>query len=80
MHGLAMILGGIAFGMATYRARFFPRWTSVVFLGGIILNLVLAIFTAPDLFQTLGSTLRNLGLIGMGVFLVRRSVQLPNAS
>lgn len=79
MHGILMILGGIAFGVATYRASVFPRWMSVVFLAGIVLNLVLALVAAPDLFQTLGSALRNLGLIGMGAYLVRGSVELRHA-
>lgn len=74
-----MILGGIAFGAATYRASVFPRWTPVVFLAGVLLNLVLTLVAAPDLFQTLGSALRNLGLIGMGAYLVRGSVELPHA-
>ena len=79
MHGILMILGGIAFGVATYRASVFPRWMSVVFLAGIVLNLVLALVAAPELFQTLGSALRNLGLIGMGAYLVRGSVELRHA-
>ena len=79
MHGFLMILGGIAFGAATYRASVFPRWTPVVFLAGVLLNLVLTLVAAPDLFQTLGSALRNLGLIGMGAYLVRGSVELPHA-
>jgi len=80
MHGLLMILGGVAFGAATYRARVFPGWTPVVFLAGVVLNLSLALVAAPDLFQTLGSALRNLGLMGMGLYLVRCSVQPPHAA
>ena len=75
MHGLLMILGGIAFGAATYRANVFPRWMSVVFLAGVVLNLALTLVAAPELFQALGSALRNLGLIGMGAYLVRGSVE-----
>lgn len=78
MHGLLMILGGTAFGVATYRGSVFPRWTPVVFLAGVVLNLVLTLVAAPDLFQTLGSALRNLGLIGMGAYLVRSSVARPH--
>lgn len=79
IHGLLMILGGVAFGAATYRARVFPSWTPVVFLAGVVLNLSLALVAAPDLLQTLGSALRNLGLIGMGLYLVRCSVQPHHA-
>ena len=70
MHGLMMVIGGIAFGVATYRASFFPVWTPVIFLSGIALNVLLTLADADELFQTLGSTLRNIGLIGMGWYLV----------
>jgi len=79
LHGLLMIVGGVAFGVATYRASVFPVWMSVVFLTGVVLNLVLTLAGAPDLLQTLGSALRNLGLIGMGGYLTRNLQQLPRA-
>lgn len=75
MHGILMILGGIAFGVASYRAKIFPRWTSVVFLAGIILNLSLTLVAAAELLHTLGSAFRNLGLMGMGMYLIRGSEQ-----
>ena len=71
-HGIVMILGGLAFGGATYQSRVYPAWTSVVFLLGISVNFLLSVIGAPELLQTLGSALRNLGLIGMGLFLVGR--------
>ena len=64
LHGAVMVAGGAAFGWATLQAAVLPRWTAVVFLAGVIVNLVLALLPAPDLLQTIGTTLRNVGLIG----------------
>lgn len=76
LHGAVMVLGGAAFGLATFRARILPRWTCVLFLAGIGLNLVLTLLPVPDLLQTLGTAMRNAGLVGMGGWLVRaKSIQ-----
>jgi hypothetical protein len=65
-HGGLMILGGGAFGWATLEANVFPRWTALLFLAGLTINLLLALLPAPDLLQTIGTTVRNAGLVGMG--------------
>jgi hypothetical protein len=70
VHGALMIAGGLAFGWATLRARVFPRWMPLVFLGGLGVNLVVALLPVPEIFQTVGTAVRNLGLIGMGWSLV----------
>jgi|SRR6185295_8659621 len=69
IHGAVMVLGGTAFGIATFRAHALPRWTAVLFLSGLGLNFVLTLLPVPDLLQTLGTGLRNAGLVGMGWFL-----------
>ncbi len=69
VHGAVMVLGGAAFGIATFRAHALPRWTAVLFLSGIGLNFVLTLLPVPGLLQTLGTGLRNAGLVGMGWFL-----------
>jgi hypothetical protein len=66
LHGALMIVGGLAFGVASVRAGVLPAWTSRLFLLGIALNLVVALVPVPDLLQTIGSGVRNAGLIGMG--------------
>lgn len=66
-HGILMIVAGLAFGWASLRARVLPGWAAALFLSGILLNLVLGLLPAPDILQTLGTALRNAGLIGMGV-------------
>jgi len=65
-HGALMIVGGALFGYSSFRARVFPAWTSVLFLTGLGLNLLLTFVPVDDLYQTLGTSLRNAGLIGMG--------------
>lgn len=66
LHGGLMIAGGVLFGGATLRAAVLPRWTAILFLSGIALNLVLGLLPVPDVLQTLGTALRNAGLVGMG--------------
>jgi hypothetical protein len=61
-----MVLGGAMFGWATLRANVFPRWAAAVFLAGVGANFLLALLPVPDLLQTLGTALRNAGLVGMG--------------
>ncbi|MGL6260889.1 hypothetical protein [Vibrio sp. WXL210] len=76
VHGLLMVVGGIGFGIATYKVQIFPVWTSILFIIGIAANLLVAIIGAPEILQTIGSTVRNLGLIGMGIYLIRNSFEL----
>lgn len=66
VHGAIMIGGGGLFGWATLRANIFPWWTSRIFLLGLAANLVVALWPVPELLHTLGTVLRNAGLIGMG--------------
>jgi hypothetical protein len=65
-NGLLMITAGIVFGGATLRARVFPSWTALTFLAGIGLNLIIGLLPVPEIYQILGSLLRNIGLVGMG--------------
>lgn len=65
-HGGLMIVGGALFGGATWRAGVVPRWTAGLFLAGVALNFALARLDAPELLHTLGTALRNAGLVGMG--------------
>lgn len=71
VHGALMIVGGAAFGIATWRARVLPVWSAALFLSGLALNVAVALLPLPELLQTIGSTVRNAGLVAMGVALVR---------
>jgi len=70
-HGALMVVGGLAFGLASARAGVFPAWSVRLFLAGIVANLLLAVTPAPEMLQIAGSALRNAGLVGMGWWLVR---------
>ena len=76
VNGAVMIAGGAAFGIGTYRAGQFASWTSLVFTAGIGLNFLLALLNAPEQLQTVGSLVRNMGLIGMGLELLRKPTKL----
>lgn len=66
LHGVLMIVGGACFGWASLRAGVLPRWTATTFLLGVSINLLLGVLPAPELLQTIGTAVRNAGLIGMG--------------
>lgn len=70
-HGALMILGGLLFAWAARRAPTLPRFAVAAFAAGLMVNLALALVAAPEILQTLGTALRNLGLIGIGYALLR---------
>lgn len=69
-HGALMVLGGVLFAGPVFRAGWLPRPATVLFLAGLLVNLILAVLPAPDIFQTAGSLVRNLGLMAMGYAIV----------
>lgn len=64
--GGVMVVGGLLFAASALRARVLPRGPVLLFLAGLLANLALALVPVPDILQTLGSAVRNLGLMGMG--------------
>lgn len=70
-HGGLMVAGGVLFGLAALRANVLWRGAVMLFLIGNILNLVLGLLPLPEVIQIAGSTVRNLGLMGMGIGLLR---------
>jgi hypothetical protein len=66
VHGVLMVVGGACFGSASLRAGVLPRWTATTFLLGLSINFGLGLLPAPELLQTIGTAVRNAGLIGMG--------------
>ena len=78
-HGGLMIIGGLLFGAAIIRAQVLPRWTGWLLIFGVSLNLLFRLLAFPDLTQIIGSTIRNVAFIGMGIAILRtrKSVQYP---
>jgi hypothetical protein len=66
IHGAVMVVGGLLFGAAAWRARAVPRVAAGLFLGGILLNLGLGLLPLPEILQAVGSGVRNAGLMLMG--------------
>jgi hypothetical protein len=71
-HGAVMVAGGLLFGFGAWRAMQLPRGAIGLFCAGLAVNLVLAVLPAPDILQTLGTALRNVGLVAMGFAILPR--------
>lgn len=65
-HGAAMTVGGLLFAWGALRGRALPRCAVLLFGAGLLVNLGLALVPAPDILQTVGTAIRNAGLVGMG--------------
>lgn len=72
VHGALMVAGGLLFTVAALRAGWLPRFSLLLFAAGLLLNLSLALLPVPELAQTLGSAVRNAGLIGLGLAVLSR--------
>lgn len=73
IHGGFMVVGGLLFAVAARRARELPTGAVALFAAGLTVNLLLAVVPAPDILQTLGTALRNAGLVGMGYAVLARA-------
>ncbi|MDP9226004.1 MAG: hypothetical protein M3P18_19630, partial [Actinomycetota bacterium] len=62
IHGVLMVLAGMAFGAAIIRARVLPRWTGAALIAGVVL--VAATSGLPDVLQTASAGLRDLAFAG----------------
>ena len=71
VHGALMVIGGLAFAWAALRTSCVPTAAVWLFISGLIVNLVLAVLPAPDVLQTIGTTIRNAGLVAMGWTILR---------
>jgi hypothetical protein len=71
-HGGLMVAGGVIFGIDSLRAKVLWQGAVSLFIVGVILNFGVALLPLPDVLQILGSSVRNLGLIAMGVSIIRK--------
>jgi hypothetical protein len=67
VHGALMVIGGLLFSWSVLRAGWLPRSAIVLFASGLLVNLILAFTSAPEILQTIGTAFRNLGLVWMGI-------------
>jgi hypothetical protein len=77
LHGGLMVVGGALFGVASWKLEILPRGALLAFLAGLLLNLLFSLLPVPELWQTIGSTLRNVGLIGIGATLLTGGDRWP---
>lgn len=69
-HGAAMVVGGLVFAWAAFRSAALPKVAVLLFGAGLLVNLGLAVVSAPEILQTTGTAIRNAGLVGMGYALL----------
>jgi len=69
VHGLIMVIGGVAFGVAVARARVFPRWTGVCLAVGVVLVAVAS--GQSTVARTIAEAVAAAALAGMGWALLR---------
>lgn len=68
VHGLIMVAGGLAFGLATLRAGVFPRWTGLCLMAGVVL--VAAAAGLPNLARAAAEAFPAAAFTGMGLVLL----------
>jgi hypothetical protein len=68
VHGLVMLVGGLAFGLAVVRTGVLPPWTGVALMVGVIV--VAAASGLPNLARTIAATLPAAAFTGMGSALI----------
>jgi hypothetical protein len=71
VHGLIMVIGGVAFGAAVVRAREFPPWTGFCLAIGVVL--VAAASGLPAVARTIAEAVPAAAFIGMGMAMLRGS-------
>jgi hypothetical protein len=71
IHGLVMVIAGLAFGLAVIRAGVFPRWSGAALMAGVVLVAVSS--TLPALAQVASAGVRDLAFAGMGTSLLLAS-------
>jgi hypothetical protein len=72
VHGAFMVVGGLLFAWSLLRSGWLPRHAVGLFGAGLAINLLLALLPAPDIFQVVGTAVRNAGLVWMGLAILSR--------
>jgi hypothetical protein len=73
VHGVVLVLGGLAFGLAVVWARVLPRWTGVCLMVGVVL--VAAASGLSNVPRTIAAAVPDAAFIGMGVAVLRARAQ-----
>jgi hypothetical protein len=73
VHGVILVLGGLAFGLGVVRAGMLPRWTGVCLMVGVAL--VAAASGLSNVPRTVAAAVPAAAFIGMGVAVLRTRAQ-----
>jgi hypothetical protein len=77
IHGVLMVLAGLAFGWAVVRARVLPRWTGVMLMAGVVL--AAGSSGLPEVVQMVAAGVRAVAFAAMGISaLFARRAGLPS--
>jgi hypothetical protein len=76
VHGLIMLVGGLAFGLAVVRAGVLPRWTGVCLMAGVVL--IVAMSGQSNVARTAAEAVTATAFIGMGVGLLTGRAKPPS--
>lgn len=77
VHGVIMIVGGIAFGLGVIRAATLPRWTGLCLMVGVVL--VGATAGMSNAVRTVAAALPDAAFIGMGVAVLRERRRITSS-
>jgi hypothetical protein len=78
LHGGLMVIGGILFSLSVIRAKIFPAMTGIIIIMGLLINAIVSILPITPMFQVVGSTVRNIGFIVMGIFTILYAIKSDN--
>lgn len=70
IHGILMVVSGLLFAILSFGRGVLNRTGLAIFILGITMNLVIAFLPVGDLVQIVGSSIRNLGLVIIGIGLI----------
>ena len=68
-YGAVMVFGGILFGAVLFKSNEVSRIGSGLFLAGLVAHVFFFVMPAAEYVQVIASSLRNVGLIGIGASL-----------
>jgi len=68
LHGVIMLVGGLAFGLAVVRAQVLPRWTGICLMVGVVL--VVTASGLPNIARTIAAAVPDAAFMGMGFALL----------
>jgi hypothetical protein len=77
VHGVVMVVGGIAFGLAVIKTATLPRWTGICLIIGVLL--VAAAAGMSNAVRTGAAALPDAAFIGMGVAVLRAQQRISRA-